>query len=65
MLSEQDKKEFLEDGLDPTRRERFRKAKQFDVPITMEQYLQWLTDMARWFPTPPRSDVKHYDRVLL
>lgn len=56
---------MLEDGLDPARRAQFRKGQERDVLLTTEQYLQWLTEMERWFPAPPPSDVKRYRRLLL
>ena len=65
MLSEEEKAEFVRDGLDPARREMFRKAQGFQAPLTLEQYLIWLADMERWSPAPPPSDIKRYTRVLL
>lgn len=65
MLSDEDKADFVRDGLDPARREMFRKAQDSRPPLTLEQYLQWLADMERWSPAPPPTHVKRYTRVLL
>jgi hypothetical protein len=66
MMSDEEKADFVRDGLDPVRREMFRKG-QYDPrpPMSMEQYLEWLADMERWFPAPPPSHITRCDRMLL
>ena len=65
MPKDEDLADFVRDGLDPARREIFRKAQDFQPPLTFEQYLQWLADMERWSPAPPPTGIKRYTRVLL
>ncbi len=65
MLSDEEKAEFVRDGLDPARREMFRKTQDSQAPLTLEQYLLWLADMERWTPAPPPSEIKRYTQVLL
>jgi hypothetical protein len=65
MLSDEEKKEFLMDGLSKTRRDHFRDGESVDVSLSMEEYLQWLTQMENWSPAPPPSEIKRYSRFLL
>lgn len=46
-LSEQEKKELLEDGKDIQRREDFRKAKNSSLEINFEEYLLWLEEVQK------------------
>ena len=64
-LSDKDRREMLADGLDPKRRDDFLVADRLAPPIPFEVYLQWLTDMSKWFPQPPRRDFLDYKRNLL
>lgn len=65
MLNDEEKADFIKDGLDPVRKEMFRKVQDTRPPMTFEQYLQWLADMERWSPAPPPSTFKRYTQVLL
>ena len=66
MLSDEDKADFVADGLSAARQEQFRKA-EFDPrpPMTMEQYLQWLADVARWSGVPPPRHLTRCTWMLL
>ena len=63
-LTEEEKREMLEEAADVRRREDFRKARELMRKMTFEQYLRWLTEMTRLFPREPRKPVE-YKKVLL
>ncbi len=65
MLSDDEKRELLRDGLNTNRRDHFRKAGSESKALTFEQYLEWLADMERWSPAPPPTGIKRYKKVLI
>jgi hypothetical protein len=64
-LSDDERREMLADARDPKRREDFLVADRLTPPMTFDAYLTWLTEMARQFPKPQRTEVTVYQRVLL
>ena len=49
MLTPEEKKEMLEDGLSAARRASFRVGRRFHNKITFDEYLVFLNDMQRCF----------------
>ena len=64
-LSEEEKREILEDAADPKRREDFRKLRELKPRVTFEEYVSWLTQIHALFPPPPRRYFKEYKNVLI
>ncbi len=60
MMDERDKREFVEDGLSPKRRENFEAAslKIQLSPVSLEEYIHFLDGLQRIFPALPVSSEK-------
>ena len=64
-LTDQEKREMLEDGLSMARQKAFRSAPKPPHPATFEDYIAFLDDMASLSPHPPRPPIVRYKNVLL
>ena len=49
MLSDEEKKEMLEDGLSPSRRKDFRLCNELKPNITLDDYVKFLDDVQKVF----------------
>ena len=59
MLSEQDKKEMLEDARDPKRKEVFAKIRKQSLdPMSWEDYFRFLKSVQNLFPSQMKSRPK-------
>jgi hypothetical protein len=58
MLTPEEKKEMLEDGLSAARRDDFRVGRRLHNKITFDEYLRFLNDMQSCFKsTHPRNTI--------
>ena len=64
-LSDDEKKEFLEDGRSIKRRDAFRSAPRPPHPATFEEYIAILDEMALLAPHPARLPLVRYTNVKL
>ncbi len=60
MMDERDRREFIEDGLSPKRRENFEaiSLRIQPSPISLEEYIHFLDGLQRIFPALPVSREK-------
>jgi len=68
MLSKEEKKELIQDGQSPKRREEFSQAKKIaskNFPSSLDDYLKFLKSVQNIFPPPPASCKKTITRLNL
>ena len=64
-LSDQDKRDMLEDGLSLKRREAFRAGSRVHPPKTFDDYIAMLDDLQQLTPAPPRPPFVVYRIIKL
>ena len=64
-LSEEEKREMLEDAQDPLRRDDFRQAAASLRKLTLEEYVSWITQVHSVFPLRPPRNFVEYKNILI
>lgn len=64
-LTEQEKLEMLQDGLDKNRRNDFRAAQIHPVPLDWKEFNLWLNQIQTILPKSPLKNYIEYKRALL